>query len=188
MIRFSRTVFRVSVVVALSACLDAQQPGANTGQDFPFPPPPLTKLEAFLPPVGSVFTVAHEDLGNVAGVIVDLREMRDAKGKAVRGLIVQVDSERSFVDADELGALLRGCAALLNVNANPTPFKAFEARYATRGSLELTASPTDDRGVFYSVKVGRFRTASKTSLTPTQMGQLRDIFATAAQKLASLPD
>ena len=183
-----RTVLGVSLALALSACLHGQQSSANAGQAPAFPPPPPTKLEAFQPPVGAVFTVAHEDLGNVAGTLVDMREVRDTKGKPVRGLIVQIGSERSFVDADELAGLVRGCDALLDVNANPTQFKTFEARYATRGSLELTASTNDDKGVTFSLKVGRFRTSATSSLTSTQMRQLRDIFAAAVQKLASLPD
>jgi hypothetical protein len=185
---FGRTVFAVSLVIALSACLHGQQSSANASQAPAFPPPPPTKLEAFQPPVGSVFTVAHEDLGSVAAINVDLREVHDTKGKPVRGLIVQIAAERSFVDADELAGLVRGCDALLDVNSNPTEFKTFEARYATRGSLELTASTNDDRGVTYSVKVGRFRKFGTNSLTSTQMRQLRDMFAAAAQKLASLPD
>jgi hypothetical protein len=181
---FRSSVFTVSVAAVLCACLKGQAPQ--------FPPPPATKLEAFLPTPGLVFTFAHEDLGNVGGVRVEVREMRDGKGKPVRGLVVELAGaqglERSFVDADELAGLVGGCDALLQVNSNPTQFKHFEASYATRGSLELTASTSDDKGMLFAVKVGRFRTATRTGLTSTQMGQLRDIFATAAEKLAALPD
>jgi hypothetical protein len=185
---FRRILLDSSVVLVFTAGIHGQVPSANAGQAPLFPPPPPTKLEAFQPPVGSVFTIAHEDLGNVMGINIDLREVRDARGKPIRGLIVQVGTERSFVDADELAGLLRGCDALLDVNANPTQFKTFETRFATRGSLELTAATNDDHGVTYSVKVGRFRIAGANMLTATHMRQLRDIFATAAQKLSSLPD
>lgn len=182
------SVFTVSLAVALCACLRAQAP--STAPQFP--PPPATKLEAFQPTVGSVFTVGHEDLGNVGGVRVEVREMRDGKGKPVRGLVVELAGaqgpERSFVDADELAGLVGGCDALLQVNSNPTQFKHFEASYTTRGSLELTASTSEDKGMLFAVKVGRFRTATQSGLSSTQMGQLRDIFATAAEKLAALPD
>lgn len=96
--------------------------------------------------------------------------------------------ERSFVDADELAALLRGCDALLMVNQNPTPFKTFEARYATKGSLEVTASIDGNNEVRFSVKVGRFHTAESGWLSASQMLELRNMFATADQKIASLPD
>jgi len=43
------------------------------------------------------------------------------------------------VDADEVGELLKGFDALLEVKANPTQFKNFEVRYTTRGELQLTA-------------------------------------------------
>jgi hypothetical protein len=182
---FRRTLLAISLAGFLGTCLDGQQPDTNAVA-APWPPPP-TKLEAFQPPVGSVFTVAHEDMGNISGISVELREVRDSAGKPIRGLIVTSGTERSFVDADEIAALLRACQALLDVNGNPTQLKTYEARYGTRGSLELTAATTDRRGVVYSVKVGRFRTAG-SSLTSSQMGQLRDIFAAAAEKLASLPE
>ena len=65
------------------------------------------------------------NLGSVAGVSVDVREARDGKGSAVRGLLVEVTEsqyrkERSFIDSDEISELLKGFDALLEVKANPT--------------------------------------------------------------------
>lgn len=177
---FSRAVFIVPLIAGFSYGQDAQAPQ--------WPPPLPTKLEAFQPTPGAVFSVGHENLGNVGGVIVEVREMRDSKSKPVRGLIVTINTERSFVDADELAGLLRGCDALLEVTSNPTAFKGYEARYTTKGSLELAAETSEDRGVTYSVKVGRFRTAASGQLSPAQMAQLREIFATAAEKISALPD
>ena len=181
---FHSTVLTISL---LSACLQGQDSIASID---PLLPP--TKLEAFQPPVGSVFTIAYDDLGVVGSARVELREVRDGGGKPVRGLIVEVTESdgtvRSYVDADEIAGLLRGCDALLEVGANPTPFRIYEARYATRGSLVLAASTNDDKGTLFSVTVGRFRTARTNNLTLSQMGQLRSVFAAAAETLASLPD
>jgi len=159
---FRSSVLTVSFAAALSVCLQGQD--SIAGIDPLLPP---TKLEAFQPPVGSIFTIAYDEMGTVGSVRVELREVRDTGGKPIRGLIVEVPGpdgpERSYVDVDELAGLLRGCDALLQVGANPTPFKTYEARYATRGSLELTASTKDDKGTLFSVTVGRFRTARTTS-------------------------
>lgn len=181
---------------ALAVFLAVLTTGQNAENATPAPaqpfPPPATKLEAFQPPTDAVYTVAREDLGNINGVAVEVREMRDARGKPVRGLVVEIPgpegSRRSYVDADELAALIRGCDSLLALDSNPTPFKTYEARISTRGSLQLAASTSEDKGVTYSVTVGRFRTASRMSLTAEQMNQLRGMFASAAEKIAALPD
>lgn len=105
------------------------------------------RSQAFKPAAGSVLTFGYDDLGNVAGVSIDVRELRDQKSPAVRGLLVEVTEsqykkEKSFVDADEIPELLKGLDALLEVKANPTQFKNFEVRYMTRGELQLTAFNT----------------------------------------------
>jgi hypothetical protein len=67
--------------------------------------------------------------------------------------------------------LLRGMDGLLEVKANPTPFKNFEVRYTTRGELELTAF-NDDQRREYSVKAGRTLGAN-SFLSASGMQQLR---------------
>ena len=69
----------------------------------PYAPPP-TKLENYEATTGAVVTVGHEDLGTVAGISVDVREMRTPQGRPVRGIIVQVTEsqdhrEVSYVDS-----------------------------------------------------------------------------------------
>lgn len=179
---------------ALGLTLGIGLAGGMWGQSLAVDPtlPPPTKLEGFQPSPGSILTVGHDDLGNVNGVSVDLREMRGVRGPAVRGLVVEMvggerGAVRSFVDADEVGALVKGCDALLQVSSNPTQFSKFEVRYTTRGSLELIAAPGQGGGISYTVRVGRFETAAR-SLGAPDLQMLRDMFSTAAQKLASLPD
>src|SRR3954469_22922299 len=100
------------------------------------PPPPATALEAFRAGPGVIATVGYDDLGDVAGIFVDVREMRDTLGARVRGLVVQVTGrqnapEQAFVDADEIADLIRGVDVLLNVTTNPTQFRSFDMRYST---------------------------------------------------------
>jgi hypothetical protein len=185
---------RRAIVLVLLSLLPAQF-GCSQGRSQPAqpaatPPPPATKMEAFKPTAGSVVTFGYDELGRVVGVSVDVREIRDSKGASVRGLQVAVTEseyrkEQSFVDADEIPELLKGFDALLEIQVNPTQFKNFEVRYKTRGELELTAF-NDSRGaVRYSVKAGRTIGAS-SFLSADNMRQLRSLFSSASQKLATL--
>ena len=128
--------------------------------------------------------MAHENLGSVPGVNIEAVEMRDAQGKAVRGLIVDLGDKRSYVDEDEIPGLIGACDNLLQVGPNPTSLRTYEARYATHGNLELSAR-VSERGTSFGIKAGRFQTASRT-LTSADIQQLRAAFATAQEKLAAL--
>ena len=103
--------------------------------------------------------------------------MRDAKGSGVRGLLVEVTEsqyrkERSFVDADEIPELLKGFDALLEVKANPTPFKSFEVRYTTRGELQLTAFSSANGSILFAVQAGRTLKAQRVGLGAADMQKL----------------
>src|SRR5262245_36421412 len=67
------------------------------------PLPPATLLEGFHAPVGAVVTVGHETLGEVKGISVEIRELRDSTGGRVRGAMVEVNqdkgqSQSSYID------------------------------------------------------------------------------------------
>jgi hypothetical protein len=151
-------------------------------------------MEAFQYPVGTLFTVGYDELGDVAGISVEVREMRDARGGRVRGVVVDVTTgqsghEQSLVDADEIPELLKGFDAMLGIRANPTQFRNFETRFATRGELILSANSSRNRGVLYAVEVGRLAKARRGGLNGGEMHQLRGLFEVASQKLATLvPD
>lgn len=180
--------FVMLACIAASASLArAQDPPAATTMT-PLPLPPATKLEAFQPALGSVLTIGYDELGRVEGVSVDVREMHDGQGASVRGLVVRVvENERhaevSYVDEDEIPQLLDGFDALLDVRANPTEFKNFEVRYATKGELALSAFNTPSGNVLFAVQAGRPLTARRSGLTVSEMLRLRAMFGAAAQKL-----
>jgi hypothetical protein len=193
MIRSNRAIAAIWMSMMLLGCVRAQDRPAAATQTAQAPPnpPPATKLEGFKPAAGSVLTVGYDELGKVGGISVDVREMRDSKGAAVRGLLVDVTEseyrhERSFVDADEITELLKGFDALLEVKANPTQFKNFEVRYTTRGELQLTAFNTDRGGLLYAVKAGRTLGAQRIGLSAADMQKIRGLFDAASQKLAAL--
>ena len=140
---------------------------------------------------GTLFTVGYDDLGEVAGISVEVREMRDASGGRVRGVVVEVTTnqsarEQSLVDADEIPDLLKGFDAMLQIRTNPTQFRNFETRFATKGELILSANSSRNRGVLYAVEVGRLVKARRGGLTGGEMHQLRVLLEAASQKLATL--
>jgi hypothetical protein len=192
-----RTVACVGVIVCVACALPASIAAAQAAppQQAPLvlgpPPPPATMMEAFQYPIGTLFTVGYEDLGDVAGISVEVREMRDTRGGKVRGVVIDISTgqsnhEQSLIDADEIPSLLKGFEAMLEIRANPTEFRNFETRYATRGELVLSANSSRNRGVLYAVEVGRLAKARRGGLTGGEMHQLRVLLEAASQKLATL--
>ena len=191
-----RSVTRLLLLLPLLVCAGpasaaAQDPGAPPPPAGLLPPlPPATMLEGFPQPIGSMLTLGYDELGEVDGVSVDVREIHDTRGGRVRGLVVEVTiaptvREQSLVDADELPGLLKAVDDLVAITANPTQFKSFEVRYMTRGELALTASSSRNRGIVYGVEVGRL-TKVRRALTAGEMHQLRTLFDVASTKLATL--
>ncbi|MEO8482690.1 MAG: hypothetical protein ABI634_10800 [Acidobacteriota bacterium] len=156
------------------------------------PLPPATKLEGFLPAPGSVLTIGFDPLRglqSVAGVNVEVREVRDDHGDGARGLVVRVfegENRRdfSYVDADEVPSLLAGMDALLQINGNPTSFAMFEVRYATRGELEFTVFNNPRGEIVYAVQAGRTLRAQRV-LTTADMTRLRGLLDAAQGRLTS---
>lgn len=193
----ARVTFAMSIGwgIAAAAPAAAQSVGVEpNAMVLPAPLPPATMMEGFRYPVGTIFTVGYEDLGAVAGIEVEAREMRDVRGNRVRGLVIDVTAsasarEQSLIDADEIPDLLKGIDALTAITSNPTQFKNFEMRYATRGELVLTASSTRMRGVLFAVEAGRLTKVRRAGLNAGEMQQLKTLIEAASQKLTMLvPD
>jgi len=181
-----------SLIFASAHRLSAQAAAPSPPNQPPLPP--ATKLEGFKPAAGSVVTFGYNNLGEIGNILegasVDVREMRDAQGNLVRGLVVEVREsqyrrERSFVDADEIPELLKALDALLGVSTNPTSFENFEVRYTTRGEMRLTAYNSRRGEIRYAVQAGRLVAAQQTDLKAEDMRRLRAMFQGAFDKLNS---
>jgi hypothetical protein len=184
------TVLRLTcVVLALATPAGAQSP---TIVPLPQVLPPATRLEGFAAPPGSVVTIGYDRLGGVQGVFVEVREVHDARGGSASGLVVTVSEEEararqeSFVDADEIPALIKGLDTLLELSRNPTGFDNYEVHYVTRGELLLSALSTRNGGVVYGVQAGRVLKAQRAGLNSGEMLKLRGLFDAAEQKLRSV--
>ena len=202
-VRTTRRLF-AAVVVVLGVCVAwplvlAQSVAPPPAEPMTVLPalPPATKLEAFAQRAGPTVTLGYDDLGGVTSfpsdgrVALDVREMRDAAGAVARGVVAEVTEgkdrkDRSFIDADEIPALIKAINSLLSVKANPTPFKKFEVTYRTRGAFEITAFNTNRDAILYSVKAGRTLRAQAPGITPDDLQKLREMFEQAFQKLTWL--
>src|SRR5262245_2424136 len=193
-----RTALTVGFALLVAAAPSAvQQPPAAASQEpiiLGPPPPPATALEAFQARPGEILSTAYEDLGEVSGVFVEAREMRETgAGRRVRGIVVTIGNGRqggapdvAFIDRDEIGALLKGFDALLAITTNPSgEWRNFDMRYSTRGELVLTASSTRQRGVVYGVEVGRVLRVRRR-LDGGEFHQLKILVEAAQQKLNTL--
>jgi hypothetical protein len=58
--------------------------------------------------------------------------------------------------------------------------------YATKGELEVTASSSHNRGVVFSVEVGRLAKARKEGLTAGELQQLRTLIEAASHRIATI--
>jgi hypothetical protein len=202
----SRVKTPATILLALVVYLPATSVGllsaqtADTSSTRAAPsPPPATKLEAFQPVAGAVTTLGYDELGLISSSMtvnsslrVDVRQMQDAQGSAVRGIVVEIKESdglyrvaRSFVDEDELPELIKGIDALLTVKANPTSFKFFEVKYRTRGDLVLAVFNNNFGRIAYTVTAGRVFTESRP-VNESELRRLRDWFEAARQKLDSI--
>jgi hypothetical protein len=184
------------IAIAAAATAAAQTPGqAPPPPQEPIiigpPPPPATALEAFGVPPGQVLMTAYEELGEVSGVFVEAREVRDGRTRRIRGVVVTIAGrlptpEQAYIDVDELVDLMKAFDTLLAITTSPSgQFRNFDMRYSTRGALVLTASSTRNRGVLYGVEVGRVLQARRT-LNGGEFHQLRTLVEAAQQKIATL--
>ena len=195
--RTARMIVVFAALVAFARPAAAQSDARlSLDQQMPMiiapPLPPATQLEGFRAPIGAVVTIGHEMLGEVKGIAVGVRELRDSTGGRVRGVVVEVTPEKStaqlsYIDIDELPLLIHGLDQLLAVNTNPTQFRNFEVHYATKGELEVAGSSSRSRGIVFSVEAGRPAKARRDDLTPGELQQLRILIEAASQKLATTP-
>ena len=122
------------------------------GEPFNFMlPPALTKLEAFAGQRGAVITKGFTDIGVLFGddasqVNIAAVQMSDGTTK-VRGVAVQVSQPvegqtvktTAYVDEEELEELIAAVESLSKLQEGAAaPLQQFEARFQTRGALELT--------------------------------------------------
>ncbi len=139
-----------SAICALAACvflpawLEAQVCGEGV--------PPLTRLEAFMGQQGAPMVHGSSRAGAVRGdgasfVAVAIREITNASsGERALGVTIDVKKaeadRRSYVDLEELPALLSGLEGIAKVDRSFTTLDQLETYYRTKGGLVITVYNT----------------------------------------------
>jgi hypothetical protein len=111
---------------------------------------PKTELESFAAETGAVIIKGYTEVGTVNGaggaVGVDSREFTNANtGKKSYGITISVTesvrlerSDTSFIDYQEISALIAGIDYISKITGGVTKLKQFEATYATKGDFSIT--------------------------------------------------
>ena len=158
---------------------------------------PKTKLEAFQAQTGAVIIKGYSNIGRISAlgsIEVTAMEFTDAStGRKQKGIVIEIkesnrfeNSDRSFVDYDEIETLLKGIDYISKVTANATNLSEFEATYKTNGDFKLTTFSNSRTGkISAAVRSGYIRPAT-SFISLQQLSELKSLIVKAKQKLDSL--
>lgn len=157
---------------------------------------PRTKLESFQRQSGTVVIKGYSEIGTISAlgsIEVKAMEFTDATSRTQQlGIIVQVNeagrfenTDRSFIDYDEIDALLKGLDYISKVNGEATKLSSFEATYKTKGDFKATVFNSSSGRLEGSVSSGYIRPAT-VFLSLEQLIELRGYINQAKQKLDSI--
>ena len=157
---------------------------------------PKTKLEAFQAQTGTVVIKGYSEIGRVAAlgsVEVNAMELTDATtGRKQSGVLIEIkesgrlqNTGRSFIDFDEVDALLKGLDYISKATSDVTKLGMFEATYKTKGYFSATTFSGGSGKIEAAVKSGYIRPAN-AYLSLQQLAELRALIVKAKQKLDSV--
>jgi hypothetical protein len=106
------------------------------------------------------------------GIVVSLREGGEQR----------TNDNRAFVDYEELDALLNAIDAVSRVDESVTRLASFEARYKTRGDLELGVFRQTQRGTAVILSTGICDRATQT-MTLDDLGKVKAMIQEAKARL-----
>jgi len=159
-------------------------------------PEPKTKLEAFQVQTGTVVIKGYSEIGRVTAlgsIEVDAMEFTDlTSGRKQSGVLIEVkesgrleNTDRSFIDYDEVDALLKGLEYISKATSDVTNLKMFEATYKTKGDFSAATYSNTSGEIKAAVSSGYIRPAS-AYLSLQQLAELRSLIVQAKQKLDSV--
>ena len=140
---------------------------ANAQQSTTPPQEPKTKLESFQRQTGAVVIKGYSEIGRVAAlgsVEVNAMEFTDATtGKKQSGVVIGIkesgrleNTNSSFIDYDEVDALLKGLDYISKATSNVTKLSMFEATYNSKGYFSATTFSNGSEKIEAAVKSGLF--------------------------------
>lgn len=193
----TRLVLFLAVILLSCGSAVAQNPGPQFWRKVGCEPfEPRTKLERLEEAYGGVIIKGFTRITTVEvrGVRIDAVEMRvlDFPNERAKGLVLSLREEggrlidnRAFVDYEELDALLEAIDAVSRVDEKVTRLASFEARYKTRGDLELSVFRQTQRGTAVVLGTGICDPATQT-MTLDDLGKIKAMVQEAKARLDEL--
>ncbi len=165
---FIRTILLATLVLICAGTALAQRPGPQFWRKVTCEPfEPRTKLEELEDARGLIIKgFTRITTVDVRGVRIDAIEMRDPRSVnggfiTAKGLVVVLreggerpDEDRAFVDYDEIEYLLNAIDVISRVDETATKLPGFEARYRSRGDLEISVFRQTRSGTAVSMRTG----------------------------------
>lgn len=187
--KIKRWILSLSVVslFGLTGAAVAQQQPTEVEQS-------RTKLEAFQAQSGAVIIKGYSEIGRVAAlgfVTVTAMEFTDAtSGRREAGVAIDIKEggrletkDRSFIDYDEIEALIKGIDYISRATNSVTKLEMFEAIYKTKGNFSAVAfNSSRSAKIETAVKTGHVRPAT-AYLSLEQLSELRALVVQAKMKL-----
>jgi hypothetical protein len=155
-----------------------------------------TDLGVFEARTGVVIIKGFEPMGVVNGdsgaVSVACKESTDvASGKKLYGIaigieVASVSRERTFVDYDEIEALLQAINYLNHIDYDATSMPSFEASFATKGGLRIIARSVRREGTVQTYV--QYGDLPRVQLPSIQMKQFYELVERSKKNLDALRD
>ena len=156
---------------------------------------PRNKLEDFEGRVETLLIKGRHVVGTVRGqsgfARVEASEVRDSATSATAsGAVVTIKADgepasdiRSFIDYDEIDALLRAMDTAAKASESITRLSHFEVRYRTKGDFEIMVFKQLENNVIAAAIEGGFFERSRLYLSIDDLVKLRWMIAQAKDRL-----
>lgn len=155
-----------------------------------------TRLQSFHSRSGTIVVTGFSTIASLLGsygtsVVIGAREMFDpTKGVHISGVSIEVinatlgSRATSYIDSDELPALLKAVSYIMAIKSNPTRLANFQVDYRTRSDLALSVFNSSEGDLMCAVNTGP---QSATALLPvSDLGRLHDSLVRAQALLDSI--
>ena len=189
------TVFVSLFLLLVSSPALAQRSGPEFRRPLTCEPlEPRTKLEAIDARYERILIKGFSQIANLdargGDIRVDVVELKDPVAPArATGIVVAIREttesrreNRSFIDYEEIDAFIRALDAVAKVNETATQLTGFEARYRTRGDLEVNVFRQSRSGTASSVASGICDRVT-VFLTLDELNKFRGIILEAKTRL-----
>jgi hypothetical protein len=157
---------------------------------------PKSRLELFEERAGIVLLRGTDNVGSVPGkrgeVTVQVRETKDMtfnqRDYAVIVTVTQDDgfANATYVDHDDLSALIQNLDYLTKVNWSLTSMGHFDASYTTRAGLRVVTFSSTRSGLIEGAVVSQRFPRSRAALTTAQLDLFRNTLEVAQKRIEEL--